>query len=241
VPGNWDCRVNMPPVPVTGRIRINGCRNIVMIGGQVEIPGPPNGKPEEAGIFITDYTETAHIEGVEMGGRGLTNGLWLSTRYPGTIAQVENVLVRELHAKVESTDPENWPEEHPDVLQTWQGPSVLRIDRLQGTSVYQGLLPDSAAWSNPRNTSLYMDIRNTNIRLTPTGVSCYALFQTPLYTAPMTSLKNVFCDPGSRPWHAALIPSNGWWDDVQRTPAELPAFVDAQKVGIGYQSPGYEP
>jgi hypothetical protein len=245
VPGNWDCQVNMPPVPVTGRIRIDGCRNIAMIGGQVEIPGPPNGKPEEAGISIQNYTDTVHIEGVEMGGKGLTNGLWLSTRHPGTIAQVENVLIKEVHAKVEPADGTDWPEEHPDLLQLWQGPSVLRIDRLQGTTVYQGLLPDSGAWSDPRNISVFTDIRNTSVKLTATGVSCYAMFQTPLYTGPMTSLRNVFCDPGSRPWSAALIPSPatdpGWWGDVQRAPADLPAFVDAQKVGIGYESPGYEP
>jgi hypothetical protein len=245
VPDNWDCRVNMPSVPVTGRVKIRGCRNLVMIGGQIEIPGPPNGKPEEAGLYLTDYTDTVHVEGVELGGKGLTNGLWLSTRYPGTIAQVENVLVREVHAKVESTEPDGWTEEHPDLIQLWQGPSVLRVDRFSGTAAYQGIVPDSAVYSNPRNTSVYVDIRNTNVKLTGTGVSCYAVFQTPLYSAPMTSLQNVFCDPGARPWNAALVPSPssnpGWWGDVQRTPQGLPQFVDSQKVGLGYESPGYEP
>ena len=101
VPGNWDCEVRMPPVPVTDTVKIDGCRNIVLIGGQVWFPGQPNGKPEEPGIYLTNYTDTVHVEGVEMGGSGLTNGLWLSTRHPNTVAQVENILVHELNAKVE--------------------------------------------------------------------------------------------------------------------------------------------
>jgi hypothetical protein len=245
VPGNWDCKVRMPSVTVTDTVRISGCRNIVLIGGRVSFPGPPDGLPEEPAINLTNYTDTAHVEGVELGGAGLSNGLWLSTKYPNTTAQVENVFVHGVHAKVEPADGP-WPEEHPDLIQLWQGPSVLRVDRFTGTTDYQGIVPDTAAWSSPRNTARLVDIRNTNVHLTATGQSCFAVFQTPLFAQSMTSLTNAFCDPGARPWNAAMVPNPStdpeWWGDVQRTPAGAPRdFVDSNEVGIGYEPPGYEP
>ena len=112
------------------------------------------------------------------------------------------MLVSEVHAKVQPADGD-WPEEHPDLVQLWQGPSVLRIDRFTGRTVYQGIVPDSAAFSNPRNTSSRVVIRNTNIKLAANAQSCFAVFQTPLFARAMTDLTNVFCDPGDGPWNAA--------------------------------------
>jgi len=50
------------------------------------------------------------------------------------VVQLENVRVEGVHARDESGFTDN----HPDVLQTWAGPAELRVDRLSGSTDYQG-------------------------------------------------------------------------------------------------------
>ena len=144
-PRDRDCLVVMPDVPVTDTVRVLGCHDLVLIGGQTKIGGAPDGNPPKPGLYLVDYTGTLHVEGWRAGGSGLTDGIWASTRFRGTTAQIQNVYVTGLHAMKEyrlGRFAPGWPEpdEHPDVVQLWQGPTRVPCRPLLGRSPYQGLL-----------------------------------------------------------------------------------------------------
>ncbi len=246
-PRDRDCLVVMPDVPVTDTVRVLGCHDLVLIGGQTKIGGAPDGNPPKPGLYLVDYTGTLHVEGWRAGGSGLTDGIWASTRFRGTTAQIQNVYVTGLHAMKEyrlGRFAPGWPEpdEHPDVVQLWQGPTRFRADRVFGRSPYQGLLLDSTAFRPPEyawNPARTVDLRRTYIALTRTGRSCYAYFQP--RGAPKARLKDAYCSPGRRRWVVAVSPRRDhaprWWSGVRRGKPPFPVLLGSP--GLGYESPGY--
>ena len=247
-PPDRDCRIDMPKVPVTDTVKVVGCHNVVLIGGETSIGGVPDGNPAKPGLYLSDYTGTLHVEGWKGGGSGLTDALWISTRFPNTTAQVENVEVTEVHGQTEyplGQFPEGWPEpdEHPDVIQLWQGPTRFRAERVTGRSSYQGFTLDSTAFGPPQytlNPARSVDIRHTAIALTGTGRSCYAYFFP--QGAPRPRLRDVYCDPGVREWAVAVVPRRdldpSWWGRVRRGRPGSRVLI-GERPGVRYHSPGY--
>jgi hypothetical protein len=87
-------------------------------------------------VYLKDQTGTVHFEGVRMTG-DLSDAFNVDERQ-GAIVQIENVQVDLVHGG--GGDGKH----HADVIQTWAGPRVLRVDGLRAATQYQGffLLPN---------------------------------------------------------------------------------------------------
>ncbi len=227
-----DYRIVMPSVPLEGPggLILVGGRNVVLIGGRIDVPAQGDTATIEArrGLYLKDQTGTVHVEGLHITGAGLSEGINLCQRQAATV-QIENVRVEAIRAR----DEVNFLDNHPDVLQTWAGPKRLRVDRLTGTTDYQGLM------INPTDIGPYpaelIDLRRVNIRSLP-------------------SARKLFNKAGGDP----MATRDLWWETPPNPPTKVwehtwpvgvwtakegvpPGgdFVPASQVGIGYRSPGY--
>lgn len=227
-----DYRIVMPKVWLTGPggLILKGGRNIRLIGGTIEIPaqGPTASIEDRRGLYLKDQTGTVHVEGLLITGAGLSEGIDLH-QTKGAVVQIQNVRVEAVRAR----DEVGFTDNHPDVLQTWAGPAVLRVDRLTGTTDYQGLM------INPTDIGPYparlIDLRNINIRSLPTARKLY----NKAGGDPMATRDLWWETPPNPPvkvWeHTWPV---GAWSAREGVPPEGD-FVPAGRAGIGYRSPGY--
>ncbi len=249
-----DCRVRLPARPVTARTDIVRCRNLVLIGGEVRIPGKvETGSTAGVGLWLRDFTGVAHLEGVRLRGTGLSDGLWISSAAPGAAAQVENVRVDEVHAAEPVTKCLGVPDPHPDLIQLFKGPETLRIDHFTGYTTYQGLYPDSGA-ERPTTITKRIDLRNGNIELIDGRCAIADLFDPKTLAAGSpTSMRNFWAQPNGRgaaafyPYRAVkpddpdgLVDSR-WWGGFRLGDPPGGDFVPPGGAGLGYRSPGYLP
>jgi hypothetical protein len=165
--GSQDYRIILPkePVDLGGGVAITGGRNVVVIGGMISIPSRVDvpADRDRRGLYLKGQTGTVHVEGVRMTG-DLSDGINLDER-EGAIVQLQNILIDRVHGNATS--------HHADVVQTWAGPRVLRIDGLRATTEYQGLflLPNQLWKKEPPKD---ITIRRTLITMAPE--SGYALW-----------------------------------------------------------------
>jgi hypothetical protein len=113
-----------------GGVNVNGGHNVVIIGGQVTAT-PDTTESDGYAMRFYNQTGIVHIEGVliDQSNDGIT------IEAPNAVAfQIENVRVSNNHAYQD-----NWNYAHPDIIQTWSGPSQVRLDHFTGYSDYQGL------------------------------------------------------------------------------------------------------
>ena len=129
--------------PFIGELNVFGGRNVVIIGGEIRIPGgdedpeyAEGNKKSKRAVYIQGSTGTVHIEGIHITGKGLHEGFNIAEREPGCIVQLQNIRVELLHG--------SYSKNHADIIQSWAGPAELRIDGLTGLTEYQGffLLPN---------------------------------------------------------------------------------------------------
>jgi len=122
-------------LPRTGKedTYIKGGHNIVMIGGHISsgAAAPPWNSPEHRGIYIADATGTVHIEGILIDNAAVGAGDGVDIAAPLATVQIENVRA----VGLTGTEKTN----HADVVQPWGGVKEMRIDRLTGSTDYQGL------------------------------------------------------------------------------------------------------
>ena len=227
-----DYVIRMPARPLTaaGGLVIEGGHDLVLIGGEVRIPWQGR-KPVEnsrRGLYLKNQTGTVHVEGLALGGRDISEGINLDQR-AGGVVQLQNIRVDGVHAR----DQRAFSDNHPDVLQTWGGPRVLRVDGLTGSSDYQGLFLHPQQFGGPRPRGF--DLRNVDIR--GTGTARYLLWQA---TPFKLSTRNVWASGGAgRPWTQTVWPSPSYWPSVRSGRPPSGAFVGRNAAGIGYESPGY--
>jgi len=117
-----------------GPLSISGGHNIVIIGGEIT-PGEPTtqadpgpGRP----FSLYDWTGTFHIEGVHVNGAGDCAFCLQSVH---GILQLENIRVDNVHAYRDDSSIV-----HADVIQVWEGPDEVRMDRFTAASSWQGFL-----------------------------------------------------------------------------------------------------
>jgi hypothetical protein len=138
-----------------GGLRVQGGRNVVIIGGRVT-PTLDADAGNGRGLTFFDQTGTVHLEGVAIA--GAADGILISA--PRATFQVQNVRIDV------SAPNHDFSINHPDVIQTWSGPAVIRIDALTGTSDYQGFF-----WYHARGPSTVppgrVIQRRVNIRTDP--------------------------------------------------------------------------
>jgi len=130
-----DYILRMPAEKKVGATWLIGGRNIVIVGGHTTIPrGTPPGRANDGyrrNIYINDATGTVHIEGllIDGSGGGAADGIDVSA--PEATVQIQNVRIVGLRGQHAGF--------HADVVQPWGGVKDLRIDRLTGSTNYQGL------------------------------------------------------------------------------------------------------
>ncbi|TDE02790.1 hypothetical protein [Jiangella asiatica] len=130
-----DFVIKLPPTVRTGKLVIHGGRNVVLVGGHIRLP-PVSGRDTSASaILVTRNVGVVHIEGVLIEGglidttvSGQGDGIAIQSR--ASIVQVQNCRIVDLVG--------SGPDTHSDVIQPWGGVKQLRIDRLTGSSNYQG-------------------------------------------------------------------------------------------------------
>jgi hypothetical protein len=252
--GGGDMWVKLPSSP-TGPINLTSCRNVVIIGGQINIPaGSGPASPDIRGIYINGCTGTVHIEGVYINGDIATaEADGIAIQSPQAIVQVQNVRINKLYGGQDTA-----AHNHSDIIQPWGGVKELRVDYLTGTSNFQGFQINDDTGHIGK-----VIIKNTNIGDSgvppPTSNGGY-YFWLKCGTGTTYSFSNVYMQPRSgRTLGNSIYDSNSGACGLSATSSTAsfsnntvsgtiaygkPAagdFVPAGSVGIGYTAAGVAP
>jgi hypothetical protein len=227
-----DYIIRMPsrPLSVSRGLCIWGGHNVVLVGGEIDIPWQGNPPPEDSrrALYLEEQTGTMHVEGLLMTGPDIDEGIDIDERLGATV-QIENVRIEHIHAR----DEVGFTDNHPDLIQTWGGPKYLRVDRLTGQTDHQGFFLHPQQFDRNANT-LLADLRHVDIA--GTNTAGYLLWQADTF---WKHLDDVWVQPNPiKPWET-LWPSPGWWADAHLGRPPGGDFVPAGTVGANYVSPGY--
>lgn len=244
-----DYRIQLPAQRKVGGTVIEGGRNVVIVGGQVTASPNATSNYERRGIYIKGTVGTVHIEGVEIDGAGLPlDGIGINA--PEAKVQIQNVHVKGLNGSYAGF--------HADVVQPWGGVRELRIDRLSGSSNYQGLFLQPGLGPIGSATIQNVDLTHTAL---PTDRGGYMMWlANGCTTYPMTLSEVYVRSETVRPLDMMVYPSsaagntecpalisglNASWPQLPITgsvthgsPANG-AFVPPGIAGTDYVSPGY--
>ena len=248
IPSNVDCVLDMPNVPVSGTVKLDGCRNVRLVGGEFRRDADPcgaaqNGNGESVALFLSNFAGTAHVEGLKVHGRGFSDGLHVTSTQPTSVSQVEASWFGGFAACSEPASGSigGWPKEHPDCFQTWAGPDVIRFDKVTCWTVYEGLNLDSNNYASPtgaRYPASTIDIRRTNVHLDerkPNGRQCYVAWSA--FSPSPTHLENAYCavgNSGFSPTAPTVAADPAWWSGVKYGMRNGRDETTASEAGIGY-------
>jgi hypothetical protein len=229
-----DYIVKLPasPLVVAGGVRIEGGHNVVIIGGEIAVP-PKSEAPDSrdrTGLLLKNQTGTIHIEGVRISGADLAEGIDLDQSMGATVV-LQNIAVDEVHGSRDG--------HHADVLQTWAGPSTLRIDGLTGATQYQGffLLPQQFLDTPP----VAFDLRRIVITGNPggeNGGAAYLLWAD--NSAPYITAQDIVLVDQRPDLEGMLRPFGVWEGGVRLSTTADGAKLPEGTPGVGYSSPGYQ-
>ena len=204
-----------------GGLQITGGRNVVLIGGRIEVPTAAEAPAPAArrGLYLKNQTGSIHVEGLYIGGVDLGEGINLDERLGATVT-LQNIFVE----TVKGSQAGN----HADIIQTWGGPKTLRIDGLVGSTTYQSmfLLPNQFQPVETRD----WDFRN--VRVTNFASSGYSIWKDDNLAISATNVGVIRADS---PWKS-MWPSESAWPGVSVTPEPM-ALSGAP--GLSYATPGY--
>ncbi|MGJ3237988.1 MAG: hypothetical protein ACFE0Q_04720 [Anaerolineae bacterium] len=174
----------MPDTPVTEALKIDGGRNIVLIGGEIDIPyqGDNPTRSSRTGLKIRNATGIVHIEGMLIYGEDLSEGIQIDA--PDAIVQIQNVRIEDIHAR----DQVDFTDNHPDLIQPYGNVRELRVDHFTGSTDYQGFML-KADFNGPLGT---VDISNANIIGRPTAR--YLIWLSNVPDAGDVTFENVYLD-----------------------------------------------
>jgi hypothetical protein len=248
-----DYIIKLPAEKQVGGVALKGGRNIVMIGGYITVPPGAANQSQQRAIYIKDSKGTVHIEGVKIDNWDGSEFDGIAVAAPDAIIQIQNCRITELTGSQKTL--------HADILQPWGGAKEIRIDRLTGTSDYQGfqIPPDNALIGRA-------ELRNINLGhiLPPKGRPGFLLWLTKgtktCDTYPMV-LENFYVEArkgetvGQSVWPpvgatvdgcAAIEKDNAVsWPNlpvkgfVKLGPPPEGDFVPENIAGVTYVSPGY--
>jgi hypothetical protein len=214
----------------THGLEIVGGRNVVIVGGTVDVAGgwyssgtgpgvPADGMVKRAAYFLSQ-TGTIHLEGVRFisSSGNLSEGINISA--PLATVQIQNVSI---DSPLVGTQAYN----HADALQCWNGPETLLVDGFTATTGYQGM------FLNPHDTSTASAVTENwvlkNVELVGNASAKYILWR--VRPPQGIATYNVFTSGGLGNWNSASD-----WPNVTkgRAPVDF-----AASAGAGYTSPGY--
>ena len=228
-----DYIIDMPSGALTGAggLSIQGGRNVVLIGGEINIPtGTPVGHAAR-GIYLKGQTGTVHVEGLLISGGGLTEGFNLDQRL-GAVVQIQNVRVETVNG--------SYSGDHADVIQTWAGPRKLLIDGLSGSSTYQGMFLLPQQFGTQAQPEVF-DFRRVNLRGSSTSgymfwrdSNAWPLRVSDVWVAPKTpTVRDSFL------WPKGTGAGTAAWPSVKVGTPPAGDFVAAGAAGLAYATPGY--
>ena len=245
---NRDYIVKLPPTLKTGGTVIEGGHNVVMEGGHVTVPPDGSADFERRAIYVKGATGTVHIEGVLIEGTPRAPMDAIAIDAPEASVQIENVRATGITGSEVGF--------HADIVQPSGGVHTLRIDRLTGASNYQGI------FIPPVGGIVRTVIQRVNLIQTPTVTDGggYMLWMDDNCATYPVSLRDIFVRSArSRPFGLMVHP---WIDQVGCKPTidgdisqwpDSPIkgsvdygdpphgdFVPRRKVGVAYESPGYQ-
>jgi hypothetical protein len=225
---------------------ISGGRNVVVIGGRI---APPASSSRAVALGISNSVGTVHVEGVWIDNPSGKEFDAIQISAPKATVQLENVRATGLRGSYDTN--------HTDVVQPWGGVARLRVDRLSGTTNYQGIFdqPDKGPIGP-------VDLRHVDLSYDNVGAKTggYLLWLTNGCSAATTALTDVYVKGrtgstlGSTVWPptgaatscpASIVQNAASWpalpiSGVARwgAPPGGP-FVTAADAGTAYVSPGY--
>lgn len=228
-----DYIVRLPSSPLTlkGGLRIEGGRNVVLLGGEIVVPSrseAPDSR-DRTGLLLKNQTGTIHVEGLRISG-DLAEGINLDQSEGATVV-LQNIHVDTVHGSRGG--------HHADVLQTWAGPARLRVDGLVGSTEYQGLflLPQQFVDTPPES----FDLRRIVITGEPDGANggaAYLLWTDD--TAPWLDARDILLIDQRTDLEGMLRPPSVWESAVTLATTPERAVLPAGTPGTGYSSPGYQ-
>ncbi len=229
-----DYIVKLPTTPLTlnGGLRIEGGRNVVMLGGEIVVP-PRSEAPdsrERTGLLLKNQTGTIHVEGLRISGEDLAEGINLDQAEGATVV-LQNIHVATVHGSRDG--------HHADVLQTWAGPARLRVDGLTGSTEYQGLflLPQQFVDTPPESFDLRR-IVITGETGGANGGAAYLLWTDD--TVPWLTAQDITLVDERSDLEGMLRPPSVWQDAVELRTTDDGAVLPAGTPGTAYVSPGYQ-
>jgi hypothetical protein len=256
-----DYIVNMPDQKVVGTVALTGGRNIVLVGGHISSNTTTTDSDnwETRNIYVKGQTGVVHIEGVLIDGSGGGQADGVDIYAPQAVVQLQNMRIVGLHGHSDQV--------HADVVQPFGSARQLRIDRLTGSSNYQGLQLAEEGIRVP----LHSIIQNVNLSYQPSDVVPNEAWPHLLWLTQGTDtckhdptvLSEVYIvpRPGQVLGQAVWPPSDGTlpcrgtmneagdrvsWPDLARVSGSVKLgsppggdFVPAGVAGTGYVSPGY--
>lgn len=249
-----DYIVRYPSSVKVGQLMIEGGRNITIVGGeQRNYTGTG-----AAIVFFTDNGSNGapatgrviHVEGlkIDMAGGDVRDVFGLMT--PSAIVQLENIRAMNVHGVGSGV--------HPDIVQNYSDVLGLRVDRLTGSTNYQGFFirPDVGEIQS-------VDLRHVNLTLEPNGEDNYCqvlFFASYDGAAPDLHLDAFYIQnnrPGQNAQDAVYPDSNApgmqsIFDGLKVTFPTFPRvsgavyngepprgdYVPATGAGVGYTTPG---
>jgi hypothetical protein len=251
-----DYVIQLPSERKVGATVIKGGHNVVIKGGWITIPTLTASDAERRGIYIKDATGTVHIEGVLIDGSGGGNGDGIAISAPNAVVQVENSRIVGLRG--------SYAGYHADVIQPWGGVSELRVDRLTGSTNYQGLQIPRDLGPIGRADLRNVDLSHTGEAPAEGGYLLWLTKGTSTCEAYPVSISDVYIAPKSGRWLADSVWPGVWstlpckasqvgagadaqvsWPTlpvtgfVRRGPRPEGEFVPSGVAGVGYVSPGY--
>lgn len=219
-----DYIIDVPPnarqsTPLRRRLNVINGRNVVIVGGHVEIPVQDCSaitKQEcinrRRGIQLNYQTGTVHVEGLLLNGPDISDGIVLNAEQ--ATVQLQNVRVENVHARNHDFVNDN----HPDIIEMWGGVKELRVDRFTGSSDYQGLLLFSGSKYVGPST-----FKRTNI--VGEATARYLFWHPADHTNPVALDDVWILPPSGRPLANTVWPTTAQYDSANRFPTMTEAIV----------------
>lgn len=254
VPGlrpDRDYIIKLPNAIRTRATILRGGRNVIIMGGHVALANLDNTAADDAekrAFYIKDCTGTVHIEGVLIDGAKSGEYDAFAIAAPPATVQLENIRVIDVHGTFKTF--------HGDIVQPWGGVKELRIDRMTGSTSYQGLQIDQDHGPIGREIIQHVNLTgsgNYKVWLTkneadkPPSISLREVYVTP---PPGRALADSVWPPARDKEAGAVASADGsevTWPklpfiqgSIRLGPPPGGDFVPLGLAGLTYQSPGYE-
>jgi hypothetical protein len=206
------------PITQPNGVSIYSGRRVQLVGGEIVAPATGVGNARR-GLYLQEQKEYLHVEGVRLSG-GQLEGINFNQRQ-GAIVQIQNCDLGFVQGAEDSN--------HADVIQSWAGPRILRLDRVVARTSYQGLFLLPRQFVGDLATDTW-DFRNLDI--SGTDEAGYLVWRDDALSISYTNV-HLYKDGGA-------LTKIGWPNTDASVVTTAPQTdILLGTPGMGYVSPGY--